>query len=74
MENFETDLTELLEVESVKEGDILQEFECWDSLTVLSIIAWADDKHNIVLSAKEVNASFSIKGLKELIIAKKSGS
>ena len=71
MENFEIDLAELLEVENVKEVDILQEFECWDSLTVLSIIAWADEKHKVTLSAKEINDSESVQGLKSLILANK---
>ena len=74
MENFEIDLAELLEVQSVNEEDLLQEFKCWDSLTVLSIIAMSDDKYKVILSAREINASVTVKGLKNLIMLKKSGN
>ena len=42
MENMYEELAELLEVDEVKDNEILSEFECWDSLTVLSIIESQD--------------------------------
>lgn len=41
MEKMKEQLAELLEVDEVKDSDVLEDFECWDSLTILSIIAWA---------------------------------
>lgn len=43
MEKMKEQLAELLEVDEVKDSDVLEDFECWDSLTILSIIAWASE-------------------------------
>ena len=71
MENFESTIAELLEVESVELSDELESFEAWDSLTVLSIIAFCDSEYNVPLSAEEINDSETIEGLKVLIQSKK---
>ena len=71
MNNFENDLAELLEVEKINDDDVLKNYECWDSLTVLSIIAWADDKYNATLSAREINDSKTVLDLKTLIETRK---
>lgn len=70
MENFETAITEILEVDSVKMTDSLSSFDAWDSLTILSIIAYSDEEYKVVLSADEINNSETIEGLKELIKTK----
>ena len=51
MENFDVEIAEILEVDSVNMNDVLNEFECWDSLTILSIIAFASESYQIILSA-----------------------
>ena len=67
MENFELTIAEILEVESVNLEDSLSSFDAWDSLTILSIIAYCDEEYKVVLSAEEVEGSETINGLKELI-------
>lgn len=67
MENFEASITELLEVDNIEMNDELSSFEAWDSLTILSIIAFCDDEFKVTLSAEEINNSKTINGLKELI-------
>lgn len=67
MEEFETIIAEILEVDAVTPEDELVAFECWDSLTILSIIALTDQKYRINLSAKEVLNAKTIGGLKDLI-------
>ena len=67
MENFESSIAELLEEESVELSDELESFDAWDSLTVLSIIAFCDSEYNVPLSAQEINDSGTIEGLKNLI-------
>lgn len=71
MENFESSLAEILEVESIEINDELESFDAWDSLTVLSIIAYCDDQHNVALSTDEITNSKTIRGLKELIISRR---
>lgn len=70
MENFESSIAELLEEESIELSDELQSFDAWDSLTILSIIAFCDSEYNVPLSAEEVDDSGTVQGLKCLIEGK----
>ncbi|RKN76934.1 acyl carrier protein [Ulvibacterium marinum] len=70
MENFLSSISEILEVESVNLEDELDSFEAWDSLTVLSIIAFCDSEYSVALSAEEIDNSGTILGLKQLIESK----
>lgn len=67
MENFETAISEILEVDTVDLNDELESFDTWDSLTILSIIAFCDSEYNVTLSAEEINNSVTINGLMELV-------
>jgi acyl carrier protein len=67
MKNFESSISELLEVDSIEMNDELASFDCWDSLTILSIIAFSSDEYNVTLSADEINNAKTISGLKKLI-------
>lgn len=70
METFNDDIAEILEVVSVKQEDELSQFECWDSLTILSIIAYANDKYDVTLTAQDINDAKTIAGLEQLIRSK----
>lgn len=67
MENFDSLIAEVLEVESLNAEDQLTSFECWDSLTLLSIIALTDQNYGVNLSANDVLSAQTVGGLKELI-------
>ena len=70
MENFESSISEILEVESINLNDELESFDAWDSLTILSIIALCDDEYKVSLSAMEITNSKTINGLRELILSR----
>jgi acyl carrier protein len=70
MINFETLLGEILEVDAVDLNDELTSFECWDSLTILSIIALVDQHYRVSLTAKEIIDSRTVEGLKLLVTGK----
>jgi acyl carrier protein len=70
MENFEEGIAELLEVDNVNMNDELDSFECWDSLTLLSIIAFTSENYDVTLSNTDVIDSKTVGGLKELIRGK----
>jgi len=70
MKNFESSISEILEVDNIEMNEELESFDAWDSLTILSIIAFCDDEYKVVLSADEINNSETINGLKELIKSK----
>mgnify|MGYP001128787151 CR=1 FL=1 len=67
MEKIYEELAELLEVDSVKDDEVLADFECWDSLTVLSIIALASENYGKTLLAKDVNEARTVGGLVALL-------
>ena len=70
MEDLNKILAEILEVEQVNSQDIITEFEVWDSLTALSIIAAIGEKYNVYLSSKEIMEARTIKNLEKTIISK----
>ncbi len=70
MEGFENAIAEMLEVDSITLEDELASFDVWDSLTILSIIAYCDSEFKVALSNDEINDSNTIGGLKELIQSK----
>ena len=70
MENFTESIAEILEVESVELHNELAAFDAWDSLTVLSIIAFSYSDYDAEVSAEEVKNSETILGLKKLIESK----
>ena len=54
MEDFLVKLAEILEVDEVKTTDVLNDFENWDSLTVLSVLATLDSVYGINLTAGDL--------------------
>ncbi len=70
MENFETSISEILEVDTVELSDELESFDAWDSLTILSIIAFCSSEYDVALQRDEIESSETISGLKELIKSK----
>ena len=54
MNDFLERMADLLEVDKVTPDDVLKDFECWDSLTVLSILAYLDEAFKITASADDV--------------------
>lgn len=70
MENFDVEIAEILEVDSVNIDDQLSAFDCWDSLTILSIIALASETYNVTINVADVNDAVTVGGLKALIQSK----
>lgn len=70
MEKFEEGLAELLEVDSVSVLENLEDFEAWDSLTSLSIIAFIDENYNVSVSAQDLLEAKTVGGLKKLVFSK----
>jgi acyl carrier protein len=61
MTEFKENLAKILEVDAVNESDVLKDFDEWDSLTTLSIIAMIDSQYNINISAEKL-VSFNTVG------------
>lgn len=71
MNNFREQMAELLEEDNVQMTDKLTDFEAWDSLTQLSIIALAGENYGVTISATELTEAVTVGGVKKLIDSKK---
>lgn len=65
--NISNDLAEIFEVDAVDDSDLLIDFDCWDSLTVLTLIAYFDENHKLKLSADKIRKCKTINDLKLLL-------
>ena len=72
MENYEMQIADLLEVETINMSDDLDSFDTWDSLTILGIISLCMDEYKIILNAEEIKDSKTVAGLKSLIESRKN--
>ncbi len=71
MNDYLVDMARILEVESVNEDDVLRDFELWDSLTVLAVLAFVDETYRVNVSALEMADVETLKDLHQLIESKK---
>ncbi len=51
MEHFKQKLVDIFEVSNISESDVIKDFDSWDSLTLLSLIAVVDSEYNIQINA-----------------------
>jgi acyl carrier protein len=69
---FYQKLAEILDVEEVKPDDVLKDFDVWDSLAVLSVLAMADAKYGVVVKADEMRSVVKAEDLARLIESKRT--
>jgi acyl carrier protein len=60
MDNFKDKLADIFEVKNLSNDDIIKDFEEWDSLTLLSIIALVDSEFNVQLNASSFEEIITI--------------
>ncbi|PAF53666.1 hypothetical protein BKH42_04925 [Helicobacter sp. 13S00482-2] len=70
MEKIYKKLEDLLDTESVKEDDILEDFEDWDSLCIITLITFLDKEYNVNLYTNELKSAKTIGDLIALIQSK----
>ena len=71
MEDFLEQMAEIFEVDTLNLTDVLDEFDAWDSLTQLTIIALASETYGVTISATELKNAETIEGVYKLIESKK---
>lgn len=71
-EKFFAELAEILEEEVVNESDVLSEYEAWDSLSILGIIAYASENLSVTLNNKEIRGCKTVVDLVKLIESKQA--
>ncbi len=64
-------LAEILDIEEVKPENVLKEFEQWDSLSILSVLAMTDSKYGVTIRADEIRQAVTAADLAALVEAKR---
>jgi len=63
-------LAEILDAEEVSPENALRDFDGWDSLAVLSVLAMADAKYGVSIKADEIRAVVTAGDLAKLVESK----
>ena len=63
-------MAEILDAEEVSPENVLKEFDGWDSLAVLSVLAMADSKYGVSVKADEIRSVVTVEDLAKLVEAK----
>ena len=71
MQEFYQKLSDILEIESIEDLDTLRDFEYWDSLTVLSILAMLDSELSVSLLVEELDQCITAKDLYLMVEGKR---
>jgi len=66
------ELAEILEVDEVDPGRSFEEFETWDSLTALSLVASLRSNFGVVITSNDLAQAKTPAGLEALIASRKS--
>jgi acyl carrier protein len=67
---FYQKLAAILDVEEVKPENVLKDYEQWDSLAILSVLAMADSKYGVTIKADEIRSVVTAEQLADLVAAK----
>jgi acyl carrier protein len=67
---FYEQLAKILDLEEVKPENVLIDFEAWDSLSVLSVLAMADAKYGASIKAEEIRSVVTAADLSDLVASK----
>ena len=67
MKNINIEMADILEVDSVEDTVDLGSFEAWDSLAILSILAFIDAEYNVNLTNNDIKDIKSLIDLKSII-------
>jgi len=71
-ENFIDLLKEVFEIDEVKFEDTFRDYETWDSLTNISLIAMLDDEYEIIIDTKDFSNIITVRELYEEVIKRKA--
>ncbi len=70
MQKLRDELAQILEVERIEPGQKLAEFETWDSLAALSLVAAVQGNYRVLISSEELAAAGTIGELEDLVRSK----
>ena len=72
MEKFYENIATIMEVDKCTQNDKLKDFDSWDSLAVLSILAMAQTEYKCHLSKDDLDSIVTVGELEKLLISRKN--
>jgi len=70
MDDMNVEMADILEVDLVADTDELESFVAWDSLAILSLLAFIDKKYNVQLFNSDLDNVKTLTDIKKLIRSK----
>lgn len=70
MKEINSEMLDILEIDSISDNDILEEFDMWDSLARLTLLAFIDKHYDINLFEDDIKDVKTIRDIKEIVKAK----
>lgn len=70
MEKIYKKLQDLLDVESLQRESLLEDFEDWDSLCIITLITFLDKEYNVNLYTNDLKSAKTVGDLMDLIQSK----
>lgn len=70
MEELNQEMADILEVDSVNDEDLLENFDEWDSLARLSLLSFIDTQYKINLFQPDIADVKTVADIKEIIKSK----
>ncbi len=72
MENFYDEFAEILEVDEVKREDLLDDYEGWDSLGLLSTQIMAEESYGVKISNDDIKGLATVGDIEDLIQSRRN--
>lgn len=73
MESLRLQIKEIFELEKVDDSDVLRDYELWDSLSVISLLAFVDSEWNLAIQAEDLAEINTVGELWQFIEANAAG-
>ena len=71
MDELNNELADILEIESISDDSEFKSCPNWDSLAILSLLAYIDKIYGVQIYNNELDSISKLKDLKKLILEKK---
>ncbi|CZQ96933.1 acyl carrier protein (acp) [Trichococcus palustris] len=72
MENFYDEFAEILEVDEVTREDLLDDYEGWDSLGLLSTQIMAEENYGVKISNGDIKGLATVGDIEDLIQSRRN--
>lgn len=72
MEKLIEQMTEIFEIETVNDNDVLRSYELWDSLSVISLLAVLDTDFGVTIESEDLAEIVTVRDLFLLVQARRT--